>query len=328
MNKILDIIIPVYNARETLSRTLFSIGMQTIIDKINIIIVDDNSDCDYSDIIENFSKFFDITYFKLSENSGPGVARQFGIDHSDSIYFTFIDADDTYVNSFTLELLIKYLEKDEKFIAIVSSFMEEIGNLTFTLHKNDLTWLFGKIYKRSFIEEKNIRFTNTRANEDAGFNSLIKLCTDSKHLINYVSEVTYIWHFQPNSLVRKNEGEYFYKGSLPGYIENMINTIKRAKENNAEEAAVRVFMVNTLIYLYYSFFEIKNMYSKNQLENFHLIKAFYNETFEEEVTEKLIDYLYQKDYEDSNREEAHQRLDINLTFKEFLIALEKGEYNE
>lgn len=77
-----DIIIPAYNAHKTISKALLSICMQTIKDKINVYIIDDCSDHDYKKIINKFKDRINITQYKLDKNSGPGVARQYGLDHS------------------------------------------------------------------------------------------------------------------------------------------------------------------------------------------------------------------------------------------------------
>ena len=43
-------------------------------------------------------------------------------------------------------------------------------------HSNDMVWMFGKIYRRSFIDKYKIKFHETsRANEDNGFNAICNL---------------------------------------------------------------------------------------------------------------------------------------------------------
>ena len=71
----IDIIIPAYNAHNTIKKTLISICMQTVKDKINVYIIDDCSNEDYKEIINIFKDKINIKYYKLKENSGPGVAR-------------------------------------------------------------------------------------------------------------------------------------------------------------------------------------------------------------------------------------------------------------
>ena len=44
-------------------------------------------------------------------------------------------------------------------------------------HERDMIWMFGKMYKRSFIDKYGIHFhESSRANEDNGFNTWCRLC--------------------------------------------------------------------------------------------------------------------------------------------------------
>ena len=46
----------------------------------------------------------------LKENKGPGFARQTGIDNTKCLYFTCIDADDTFAGPYSLQILLKRME--------------------------------------------------------------------------------------------------------------------------------------------------------------------------------------------------------------------------
>ena len=89
----IDIIIPAYKAQETIIRTLSSIAMQTIVDKVEVTIVNDAYG-GYMEQREMFERCFPIKELVLPENVGPGVARQKGIDITEHEFFTCIDADD------------------------------------------------------------------------------------------------------------------------------------------------------------------------------------------------------------------------------------------
>ena len=82
MKKFLTVIIPAYNCSSTLPGALSSIITQKNREEIEVIVVDDCSDEDYTDIINNFKSLIDIKLYKLEKNSGPGVARQKGIENA------------------------------------------------------------------------------------------------------------------------------------------------------------------------------------------------------------------------------------------------------
>ena len=242
----IDIIIPAYNAHSTISRTLFSIASQVILKNLNVYIVNDASDRDYSNEINYFKNFMNINELTLNENSGPGVARQFGIDNSNSEYIVFIDSDDVFFNSFSLRILYENINNSDYDI-VISSFDEILDDGSFITHSNDSIWLHGKIYRRSFLKKNNIKFNNSRANEDNGFNQLL-LLYDSK--IKDIDECTYIWMYTPNSITRKNNQEYLFCG-LNGYIYNITWALNIAIKNNCNSNKISNLAFATLITIYY-----------------------------------------------------------------------------
>ena len=80
----IDIIIPAYNAHDTLYKTLSSIALQTIKDKVNVYIINDYSKKSYKKEIDTFKDIFNLKEIKTKKRLGPGGARQYGIENSDS----------------------------------------------------------------------------------------------------------------------------------------------------------------------------------------------------------------------------------------------------
>ena len=103
----IDVIIPAYNSNNTIEMTLMSLAFQTIKEQIKVIIVDDNSNNKYDDIIAKYSKLIAIKYIRNETNIGAGLSRQVGIDSSNSKYIIFLDADDTLNTFDTLEIMLK-----------------------------------------------------------------------------------------------------------------------------------------------------------------------------------------------------------------------------
>jgi hypothetical protein len=81
-------------------------------------------------------------------------------------------------------------------------------------HEYDQIWMFGKMYRRSFIDKYNIRFHPTsRANEDNGFNTIIRLCSNENEQINFIPDHVYYWHENLKSITRNNDCQYTYGSS-------------------------------------------------------------------------------------------------------------------
>ena len=100
-----SIILPAYNAHNTIKRTLASIAMQENIDDIEVIIADDCSAIPYDHIAKQFSHMMQIRVVRMTKNGGPGAARQVGLDHSRGQYIMYMDADDTLVAADTIKVL-------------------------------------------------------------------------------------------------------------------------------------------------------------------------------------------------------------------------------
>ena len=104
----LSVIIPVYNAKKTLSRAINSINNQ----KLNfdtfkveiIIIVDDGKN--YNKIIPKLKKGLTIKIIKTNGiKTGPGNARNYGVNKSKGEYVGYLDADDEWSENYLRKML-------------------------------------------------------------------------------------------------------------------------------------------------------------------------------------------------------------------------------
>ena len=93
MNSNIDVIIPTYNRRHTLGRSIDSVLTQSL-KPAEIIIVDDGSTDGTEDYIN--INYPDITYIK-TRNKGVSAARNEGIKHSRSDWLAFLDSDDEWL---------------------------------------------------------------------------------------------------------------------------------------------------------------------------------------------------------------------------------------
>jgi glycosyltransferase involved in cell wall biosynthesis len=94
-----------------LFRCLSSIACQDIVNELEVTIVDDASITqNYVEVAKHFDSIMKIHILRYETNGGPGVARQYGIDHTSNGYMTFIDADDTFNGAFALKALRNGIE--------------------------------------------------------------------------------------------------------------------------------------------------------------------------------------------------------------------------
>ena len=94
----ISIIIPYYNALNTIERTLFSIYNQTY-NNYEVIVINDKSTDNPLPIINTYKLRFEnnnnnFKYIELDENCGPSKARNYAWDISEGDYLAFLDSDD------------------------------------------------------------------------------------------------------------------------------------------------------------------------------------------------------------------------------------------
>ena len=272
----IDIIIPVYNARKTLELTLMSIKLQTIIDKINIYLIDDDSSEDYKDILNKY-KDMNIIYIKLDKNNGPAVARQKGIEMSSSKYIMFIDADDLLYDADSIKKLFNKIEEDYDYVVGIT--IDEKQN-TQIMNESDL---HGKIYKREFLLKNNIKFNNTRVHEDNYFNNLVLLCEPKqKELLENI----YIYVDNKDSITNINKEKEFE--NLEIYISNIKEIIEEATKRNIEKDLIIKYLIMKLKYIN----RIYNKLSEKQQEIFKIWLKKYDIKLEKYINNTQYDEIY------------------------------------
>ena len=309
-NRTIDVIIPAYNVPDhILFRCLASIACQDIVSDLEVTIVDDAStQQNYAKVIKNFSSIMKINLLRYETNGGPGVARQYGIDHTHNGYLTFIDADDTFNGSFALKALRNGIEMNNGLFQMCVGVFDEVheeglqpgdGPLLMA-HEQDLVWMFGKMYRRNFIDKYNIRFHNTsRANEDNGFNRLFQLCTSDQEQINFIGAHVYYWHENPNSITRINDCQYSYgsseRDSFYGYVENMIYAVKEGKKRKPYNGFITMWAVSCMLNIYEYYIECLARAPEHAETNFKWCKKYYDEVykiFESDISPEILAQHY------------------------------------
>lgn len=309
-NRNIDVIIPAYNVPDSvLFRCLASIACQDIVSELEVTIVDDASTIqNYKSIAENFDSIMKINILRYETNGGPGVARQYGIDHTSNGYMTFIDADDTFNGSFALKALRNSIEVNNGVFQMAVGVFDEVheSNLPagdgpiLMAHEKDMVWMFGKMYRRSFIDKYKIRFHETsRANEDNGFNTICRLCMNDKEQINFIPAHVYYWHENLNSITRVNDCQYSFgsseRDSFYGYVENMIYAVKEAKKRAPYNGGITMWAVNCMLNIYEYYIECVGRAPEHADGNFKWCKRYYDEIYcdiEEDISDEMLAQHY------------------------------------
>lgn len=92
-SKLFSVIVPAYNRANEIDKFLSSFARQTS-KNFEIIVVDDGSTDNLKVVVEKYKSQLDIHYF-YQANSGPGTARNTGMQKANGKWFVFIDSDCT-----------------------------------------------------------------------------------------------------------------------------------------------------------------------------------------------------------------------------------------
>ena len=182
-----SVIIPVYNAKETLRRCLDSLVRQQFSD-YELLLINDGSTDGSDAICREYANTYSCVRYFVKENSGVSSARNLGLEQAEGEYILFVDSDDYVSENYfsvisdaldnnVVDLLMfgycnfgsisaewdtgKFNENTEVGIAIrVSSAMQQYL----------FSSLCSKAFKRHIIEQYNMRFANDLAiGEDQAF---------------------------------------------------------------------------------------------------------------------------------------------------------------
>ena len=281
----IDVVIPYFNHSDVISRALGSIAMQTIAKDIHVTIVDDASDAEdiakLNGIIEGFkaTDIADIKVVTVDKNMGPGHARAVGQLACNHEFITFMDADDTWANAYSLQFLHDAFVQHRQLDAVFGVFLEETENpeMKFIPHKQDATWMFGKMYRRAFLDHYEILMSDSRSNEDMAFNQVVLACTDN---VGFLDQPVYFWMVNKESITRKADNDYQFRGLL-GYIDGhtWAETERRKRELHTKEKGL-IAAVDALIMCYFYYMEVlQDRPVDQQLECWNEISRYYKTAF-------------------------------------------------
>lgn len=185
---IVSIIVPTYNAEQYLRQCLDSLRKQTLTD-IEILCIDDGSKDASGKILDEYAALDKRLKVVHQENQGVAVARNVGLDLASGDWIAFMDPDDLYPDSETLQVMHK--EAVLHNVAICGGSVLAVStegkvlknrstgeNTGYAFRKDGLVsykdyqfdygfWRF--IYKRELIEKHHIRFPLLRRFQDPPF---------------------------------------------------------------------------------------------------------------------------------------------------------------
>lgn len=269
--KKLSIIIPRY---DELSNDLFplltSINNQSGVDFSDIEVIISTDGGGGKPFERCFIELFNFEIIQIINegvNSGPGVTRQRGLDIANGDYVMFCDADDILHNVCVIRSLLKEAESTVPDILCTSWIEENLdqnGNLAYVTHEIENTWMHGKLLRRNFLTQNNIRFHDElRVHEDSYFLCIAESLSQNHR---YLPINSYVWKHNPNSITRRNNAIYTYN-SIPEFIRACSLAYKEIEKIKPEQMEHKI--VQFILYNYFTFHlpHWQDKYAEKYLKN-------------------------------------------------------------
>lgn len=218
MNKLISVIVPIYNVSQYIKQCLDSILSQSY-RNLEVILVDDGSTDQSGKICDQYAQADDRVMVIHKENGGLSDARNAGLEVAKGEYIGFVDSDD-FIHPDMYKILAKILEENQADIAIANwqgffdgkekeicdnrtgniMIFENIETLEFLIYGKDKyrisSSVWDRLYHRKVIE--NFSFPKGKCYEDVVWSA--KVFYEAKKSV-YIDKDLYYYRRRNDSIV-------------------------------------------------------------------------------------------------------------------------------
>lgn len=277
-NKLLSIIVPVYNVESYIAECLDSV-LQQKYKEIELIIIDDGSTDRSGEICDQYALTDSRIQVIHSKNSGVSSARNKGLKHAKGAYITFVDPDDLVLSDIYVQM-IHILENDEVDACCCSYYNLVDGKKITVSPANKLckgisamrtmlsedyytTVVWNKVFRREAIlngddfEQFDVGYT---VGEDEKW--LFDVLKDQNVTMQFIGNPLYCWRKRENSAINQNSrGITRQKLDSVRIHEHLLIEAKKMRDNQLENLfEMKLYQANESL--------AQNCYVRKDNENF------------------------------------------------------------
>lgn len=242
----LSIILPTYNAQNTIERALDSILYANNCD-VEVVVVDDYSTDLTVDLIKKYWAFDKIRLVELPLNVGQAEAKNIGLRHVSSEFVGFLDSDD-YFSEGAIDRIMDVLKEVDPDMIIFryrkllqnNVLSEPLGGETIN---SMYTAVWNKVFSKKIID--NIFFPKDAYFEDVAFSARARLRARETN-ISYINSALYVYVQHETSLVHSAYKEV-REASI---IETLTPLVNEIQAYNPELKLEYQQLVNSIVLLH------------------------------------------------------------------------------
>ena len=218
----ISVIIPVYNTEAYLRESVDSILRQNC-DDMEILLLDDASEDGSGKICDEYAARYTYVRSIHLDHSGVGNARNEGLRLARGEYIVFVDADDFVFSEDSIRRLTDLLDASQADVAVGNycrlwdgRLLEAAKHIEFSQADREsryfrfsgffsvgtLSYVWGKAYRRSFLQKYRINFGSYEYAEDKAFNFQ---CFIEQARYAFLDDIVYVYRKNENSISHRNQ---------------------------------------------------------------------------------------------------------------------------
>lgn len=301
----ISFIVPAYNAGKTIEKTVNSIvGQKNTNMEFEVIVVDDGSEDDLREIMDNFKNDKRVKYF-YKENTGVSDTRNYGVNQAIGEYIIFVDSDD-YISSNLLKDIEPYINKNIDLIKwkpiIVNekgktirketgcSFTKVSGEKGFNLlfgRDNLLDCLWCYAIKKELIKE----FPKGMYHEDFATMPLMILSANTMVSIN---KYEYFYVQSKNSIMRNTSEEMERKRLQDKLVhyDNLLRSVNKMSVKKVTAENFAIFATNALLAVVPELDDENKIWFEKELKERKIAKNIKIRSFKQFIKRIILETKY------------------------------------
>ena len=301
----ISFVIPAYNAGKTIEKAINSIIEQEKSSiEYEIVVVDDGSGDDLSDVMKKYEENEKIKYF-YKENTGVSDTRNYGVNQAIGEYIIFVDSDD-YINKTLLKDIEPYIKQEIDIIKWNPIFVDENNGkinkakaVSFkkVTGEDGFNLLFGKdnlidcLWNYAIKKEIILEFPEGMYHEDFATMPLIIL--NAKTMVS-LDKYEYFYVQSENSIMR-NQNEEITRKKLQDkliHYDTLIRKVNKmpVKKNTKENMAI--FATNSLLAVISDLTDDNKIWFEKELKTRKIAKNIKIRNFKQLIKRIVLEIKY------------------------------------
>lgn len=225
-----SVIIPTHNRLKMLKEALGSVFQQDFEGKIEVIVVDDNSQDGTPEILAK--DYPEIKLISIPENVGAYRARNQGLANAQGNYIAFLDSDDLWEVNYLKSQISAFKDREKCFAISAIKIINTVDQSTrISYQKPELKRFISAIHQllvsSSFIATSSVVFPRSVFEDIGSFDETFRVGSDREFYLRcLLSNYEPIWTEKPLAIWRVHD-----QGQLTNYSVSKIKLRKQTRIN-------------------------------------------------------------------------------------------------